>query len=130
MRAQSNAEIARVNSSIASVETEDAMLRKQLQAARAEVKRLQARISAAEASAQDAKASAVAEAKSAEHARSDEADAVRRLTQMRKTANDFASRYKGAEARSEERAIEAEKKVENFKEKLKEEETLLNSAER
>merc|ERR1719478_1877925 len=57
-----------------------------------------------------------------------EADAVRRLTKMRKTASDFAKSYKGAEARSEARAEEAEKKVEHFKEELKEEETLLNSA--
>merc|ERR1719181_2326918 len=118
MRAQSSKEILRVNASITAVESEDAQLRKQLQAARAQVKKLQARLDAAEATAQEAKASAVAEAKSAEHARSGEADAVRRLTKMRKTASDFAKSYKGAEARSEARAEEAEKKVEHFKEEL------------
>merc|ERR1719504_541785 len=109
MRAQSSAEITRANASIAAVESEDAQLRKHLQAARSQVKRLQARVDAAEATAQEAKASAVAEAKSAEHARAGEADAVRRLTEMRKTANNFASQYKGEEARSEARAEEAEK---------------------
>merc|ERR1719163_2371568 len=48
MRAQSSAEIARANASISAVESEDAKLRKELQAARSEVKRLQARVDEAE----------------------------------------------------------------------------------
>merc|ERR1719252_354679 len=103
MRAQTQAEITRANASISAVESEDAQLRKQLLAARAQVKKLQARVEEAEATAQEAKASAVAEAKSAEHARAGEADAVRRLASMRKSAKDFASQYKGAEERSEAR---------------------------